>query len=416
MPKLLVAWRCSILIASAHLSAVYCYRNLLRPSLRLQQLKKFAPLASISSSFAMSKRPKVSEDHISEKKSRRDSNSSRSDNRIASEGLFIPIGFQISRARVLTQPFPDDHHQPKGKCVVLWMSRDQRVHDNHAVHYAQLTAQAHGVPLLVVFNLVPRFLEASLRQYTFMIKGLKEVESNFRDLNIPFNLLMGNPVENIVDFVTEQEAVMLVTDFSPLRVSTGWVQSIADRLDQFPTDKRISLVQVDAHNIVPCWVASPKLEYAARTFRGKITPKIPEYLTDIPPPMSNPEGALDGCSSVDWEAAMASLEIDRQVGEVDWCTPGATAANAMLDSFISNRLKDYADKRNDPNNNFISGLSPYIHFGQISVQRVALTLKRLHRHAASVDAFLEEAIVRRELTDNFCFCKLTRRCWAWLSR
>lgn len=40
--------------------------------------------------------------------------------------------------------------------------------------------------------------------------------------------------------------------------------------------------QVDAHNIVPCWVTSPKLEYAARTIRGKITKLLPEFLTEFP--------------------------------------------------------------------------------------------------------------------------------------
>lgn len=40
--------------------------------------------------------------------------------------------------------------------------------------------------------------------------------------------------------------------------------------------------QVDAHNVVPCWVVSPKLEYAARTIRTKITKLLPEFLTDFP--------------------------------------------------------------------------------------------------------------------------------------
>lgn len=34
--------------------------------------------------------------------------------------------------------------------------------------------------------------------------------------------------------------------------------------------------------MVPCWVASPKLEYAARTIRGKITKLLPEFLTGFP--------------------------------------------------------------------------------------------------------------------------------------
>lgn len=46
--------------------------------------------------------------------------------------------------------------------------------------------------------------------------------------------------------------------------------------------------KVDAHNIVPCWVTSPKLEYAARTIRGKITKLLPEFLTDFPPVEKHP--------------------------------------------------------------------------------------------------------------------------------
>ena len=49
--------------------------------------------------------------------------------------------------------------------------------------------------------------------------------------------------------------------------------------------------KVDAHNIVPCWVASPKLEYAARTIRGKITKLLPEFLTDFPPVEKHPHTA-----------------------------------------------------------------------------------------------------------------------------
>jgi deoxyribodipyrimidine photo-lyase len=50
-----------------------------------------------------------------------------------------------------------------------------------------------------------------------------------------------------------------------------------------------------------------------------------------------------------------------------------------------------------------SNLSPYLHFGQISAQRIALeTYKRKH-NIETKDAFLEELIVRRELSDNFCF-------------
>lgn len=316
---------------------------------------------------------------------------------------FTPSGFQVSRARLLTKNI---RTLSDGNCVVLWMSRDQRIHDNHAFHYAQSVANSRNIPLRVVFNLVPRFLEATIRQYGFMIKGLQEVESQLRELQIPFHLLSGNPVETLPQFVQEKNASLLVVDFSPLRVGLQWVHGVAQTLDNLRTTP---VIQVDAHNIVPCWVASPKLEYSARTFRGKIVPKIPEYLREVPSPTPNPSGSLD-VDPVNWEEALGRLEINREVQEVSWIRPGYTAAQEMLQDFIANRLKDYGDQRNDPNKNAVSHLSPYIHFGHISVEKAVLTLRAMKKSGSSVDSFIEEAVVRRELTDNFCFCKSSHLC------
>ena len=75
-----------------------------------------------------------------------------------------------------------------------------------------------------------------------------------------------------------------------------------------------------------------------------------------------------------------------------------------MERFVTHRLALFASKRNDPNANALSGLSPYYHFGQISPQRVALRVKAAEgTHADGVAAFLEESVVRRELSDNFCF-------------
>ena len=59
-------------------------------------------------------------------------------------------------------------------------------------------------------------------------------------------------------------------------------------------------------------------------------------------------------------------------------------------------------KRNDPNLNKLSNLSPHFHFGHISTQRVAYEIKKLDQFEVDKEAFLEEMIVRRELAENFC--------------
>ena len=51
-----------------------------------------------------------------------------------------------------------------------------------------------------------------------------------------------------------------------------------------------------------------------------------------------------------------------------------------------------------------SDLSPYTHFGQIAPQRAALLVKEHYsKHGEGVKSYLEESVVRRELSDNFCF-------------
>ena len=87
-------------------------------------------------------------------------------------------------------------------------------------------------------------------------------------------------------------------------------------------------------------------------------------------------------------------------------SPGAAgerAARAELSQFLSRRLRLYDAKRNDPTVEALSNLSPWIHFGQLASQRAVLEAQK-HRssHSKSVAGFVEEIVVRKELSDNFC--------------
>ncbi len=147
--------------------------------------------------------------------------------------------------------------------IIYWMSRDQRVHDNWALLYAQELAEKNRTSPAVIFNLVPDFLEASIRQYGFMLKGLQQVEKELAKLNIPFFLLKGNPGHEVPKFIHQNKVKALVTDFDPLKIKRRWKEEIASKID-------IPFYEVDAHNIIPCFYASKKEEFAAYTFRPKI--------------------------------------------------------------------------------------------------------------------------------------------------
>ncbi|XP_068921105.1 deoxyribodipyrimidine photo-lyase isoform X2 [Petaurus breviceps papuanus] len=164
------------------------------------------------------------------------------------------------------------------------------------------------------------------------------------------------------------------------------------------------VAEVDAHNIVPCWVASDKQEYGARTIRHKIHDRLPHFLTEFPPVICHPYPSNIQAEPVDWNGCRAGLQVDRSVKEVSWAKPGTASGLTMLQSFIAERLPYFGSDRNNPNKDALSNLSPWFHFGQVSVQRAILEVqKHRSRYPDSVANFVEEAVVRRELADNFCF-------------
>ncbi len=278
--------------------------------------------------------------------------------------------------------------------VVYWMQRDHRVHDNWALIYAQEKAIELNQPLYVIFNLVPTFLEATIRQYGFMLKGLQELEAELSKFNIPFVLTCGEPSEEIPKFIIKIKAGLLITDFNPLKIVRRWKKSVYDKIN-------IAFHEIDAHNIVPFHQTSNKQEFAAYTIRPKIQKLLPEFLDEFPKiKKMNFEYSKQ---TIKWNEIKSVLKINFEIKEVDWITPGEKAAHKTLKYFIEKKLFRYNEERNFPTHDAQSNLSPYFHFGQISPQRVALIINQIDSNEESKKSFLEEMIIRRELSDNFCY-------------
>lgn len=280
--------------------------------------------------------------------------------------------------------------------VLYWMDRERRAADNWALLYAEERARVNQVPLVVVYALPKTFLDATWRSYAVLIKGLQETAHELKERGISLVFRIGEPDEVVSELVKEVGVGLLVTDFSPLRVPRAWRTKLARMLT-------CAFVEVDARNIVPCWIASPKLEFAARTIRPKIHALLPTFLTPFPRRSSESLTRLKTVPRSDtWEAVEAQVEVDRSVQPVEWFEPGEAAAEKALRAFIKSRLVGYDKGRNDPNQDAQSGLSPYLHYGHLSAQRVALEVQKAIVPSHDKDAFLEELIVRRELSDNFC--------------
>jgi len=117
-------------------------------------------------------------------------------------------------------------------------------------------------------------------------------------------------------------------------------------------------------------------------------------------------------------AALAALPIDHAVGVVGK-KGGSVAAEAQLTRFLRDRLGRYVDERNDPDAQAASGLSPYLHYGHISVHEVFARLMRgdgwsprkisakvtglregWWGASPAVESFLDEVVTWREIGHN----------------
>lgn len=281
--------------------------------------------------------------------------------------------------------------------MIYVMSRDQRVQDNFALMEAQNLAIENKLPLAVIFVLNAGNKSRATEHYEFMLKGLLEVESDLVKFNIPLIMLIGNPLEKLNIALNEFKPLRVFMDFNPLNAPQKLVKNIATRFN---------LTVVDNHNIVPVWVTSNKQEYAARTIRPKIHKLVANYLLETPKLQKHPvdwPGKFYKISELSTQISSEISKLSQNYTNIQFL-PGEAAAHRQLSDFLHKNFNNYSVARNDPSVNGLSNLSPYLHFGQISSLRVILEAKIAKSDSEeSYDALFEELVVRKELSDNYCF-------------
>lgn len=293
------------------------------------------------------------------------------------------------RVTVLRAGTPDSG----GRCVVYWMQRAQRAHDNPALNVAIAAADALAQPVLVFFRLTATVTRANARHYQFMLEGLRELPDALAKRNVRF-VLRCEP-ETADGFCDEVGASLLVSDDDPLRQPQETRRAVAARL-------RIPFWLVDADVIVPSRLLR-KEQYAARTIRPRIRALLPQFLVPlanraarVPWPQRRSVAAEDVALSL-----LDRLRIDRSVKPVAFFHGGEEAARRTLQTFVTTRLAEYGELRNEPSVDGTSQLSPYLRFGQIGPHTVALAVQKAKAPARDRDAYREQLIVRRELSVNF---------------
>ncbi len=279
--------------------------------------------------------------------------------------------------------------------VLYWMQASQRSEWNHALEYAIKQANASRQPVVVLFGLTDSYPEANERHYAFMLEGLRETQQSLAARGVTMVVRRDRPDRAALSLAAD--ASLLVTDRGYTRVQRLW----RERVGRYALCR---VVQVEADAVVPVEVASEKEEYSAATIRRKINRHLDRFLIplDETPVKYDFLGLrFDGEDLSDVGALLRLLSVDREVFRQTYYTGGASEAKSRLEQFVRDKLQDYADKRNDPSLDIQSNLSPYLHFGQVSPLYVALRVSGSAAPQEAKDAYLEELIVRRELSQNF---------------
>jgi deoxyribodipyrimidine photo-lyase len=293
------------------------------------------------------------------------------------------------------QPLNDQPLQD-GDFVLYWMQASQREAYNHALEYAIAQANEQKLPVVAVFGITDRFPEANARHYTFMIDGLQEVQQSLKQRGVQFVVQHQSPELAAVRMA--RRASMIVTDRGYLRIQKAWRHRVAEKAS-------CRVVQVESDVVVPVEVASDKEAYAASSLRPRINAHLKRFLVPMkrtPVRRDSLSFRFDSLDITRTDVVGSQLRADRSVAPSERLRGGASHATRLLNQFVSKKLRYYHERRNDPSLDLGSHMSPYLHFGQVSPLQIALKVRRARgKPKAAKEAYLEELIVRRELSMNF---------------
>lgn len=301
-----------------------------------------------------------------------------------------------------TQPVPGDY-------VLYWIQTTLRSRENPALNFAAERANELGLPLVVYQGLRPDYPWASDRFHAFILESAADMAADFADRGIPYGFHLerrrreaGEPRPESPLQQLAGRAAFVVTDYFPTFIVPRQTRRLRERIDA-------PVVAVDSCTIVPMGYIS-RAHPTARGFRTEVVAALPHFLH----PVGTVEPRTRRAFEFPFESALpirgpvpaaelaASCDIDHAVGPSPSIRGGQRAAATRLAAFLETRLTRYAEDRGDPNHpEAVSGLSPYLHFGNISPQEVLLRVRDV-APPAQYERFQDELLVWRELAHNFC--------------
>jgi deoxyribodipyrimidine photo-lyase len=337
--------------------------------------------------------------------------------------------------------------RPGGEFVLYWMQTTMRAHDNFALNFAIEQANELSLPVVVYHGLRHDYPWASDRLHTWILESVADLYADFAAKGIQYGFWLDQSRGEYTEWPAGREAsgvrrqapggdtgptpdarrlsadwsplvalarraALVVTDFFPTFIVPRQIKGLRAKVET-------AVIAVESATVVP--MAYHQKEHStARGIRPILMDALPHFLWAV----ENPEPKVRRPVELGFEPTMvaergrekakgegrkaigdlvATCDVDHSVPPSTTFHGGTRAGRARLQEFLTHGLGNYAEDRNDPNRPAaVSQLSPWLHFGNLSIHEVLLAA----RDAGPADQyarFLDEALTWRELAHNFCY-------------
>ncbi|MFM8251359.1 MAG: deoxyribodipyrimidine photolyase [Planctomycetota bacterium] len=318
--------------------------------------------------------------------------------------------------------------------VLYWMTAYRRGTWNFSLQRAVEWAQKLNRPLVILEALRCGYRWASDRLHQFVIEGMADNAAWFARKPVTYYpYLESTPGDGsgLVNALA-QRACLVVTDDYPCFFLPRMISRTARQLP-------ILVESIDSNGLYPMRAAAGQVFTVAHSFRRHLQKELLPHLQESPLEDPLAGSRLQRLESppadilARWPAAkvepiatrqqsLAHLPIDHSVAVVPQ-RGGAHQAQKVWRLFRDDpgKFPLYGARRNEPGEEVASGLSPYLHFGHISSHQLFQEITRRDGWtpaqvapkptgqqrgwwggSESLDSFLEELIVWREIGFNFC--------------
>jgi len=289
--------------------------------------------------------------------------------------------------------------RPDGDYVLYWMIAARRAHWNYGLQRAAERAREFCKPLVVLEPLNCDYRWASDRLHRFIVEGMESNARSFRNRPVayyPYVEPKPGAGKGLLEALARRSCVIVTDDF-PCFMLPKLVAAAAGKVG-------VRLEQVDSNGLLPLR-ATERVFPTAFSFRRYLAKHLNPHLEQppAPDPLNNlrvprlrllPADILRRWPAARFPVDLSRLPLDHAVKPAP-ARGGSEESRRTLDRFLR-RLPDYADQRNQPEREATSGLSPYLHFGHISVHEIRA--RAANRSGAK--EFLDQLITWRELGFN----------------